>query len=309
MLIPALLLAGVGGGAYAVRRLVTRRAEEESGARLDAGADGIVRGAEPIALRGSGPHGVLLLHGLGDTPQTLGYLAADLHRRGFSVRAPLLPGHGRSLREFAASRAAQWTDAARSAYVALCEEHSRVGLVGLSMGGALASIVAAERDDVPALVLLAPYLGVPPIVRWLGRAHPIWDPVVPYVRGRGEESVQDESERPRSRAYGYFTARLLRELALVVEQATVALPRIAAPTLLIQSRHDNRILPEVAEGAFARLGSAEKRLVWTEGGAHIITVDFGRERVFELTADWLESHMLIPARAPPRRTTHDAVDT
>ena len=60
---------------------------------------------------------------------------------------------------------------------------------------------------------------------------------------------------------------------------------------LIQSREDPRVAPSIAERAFASLGATDKRLVWTEGAGHIITVDYGRERVFEEVSTWLSAHM------------------
>ena len=39
--------------------------------------------------------------------------------------------------------------------------HDSVFVVGLSMGGALSVLVAAEQNEIPALVLIAPYLGMP----------------------------------------------------------------------------------------------------------------------------------------------------
>jgi esterase/lipase len=65
---------------------------------------------------------------------------------------------------------------------------------------------------------------------------------------------------------------------------------VQAPTLIIQSREDPRIAPDVAEFALKSLGACEKQLVWTEGAGHIITVDFGRERVFSETETWLLKH-------------------
>jgi esterase/lipase len=59
---------------------------------------------------------------------------------------------------------------------------------------------------------------------------------------------------------------------------------------MIQSREDNRIAPADAQRAFDRLGAREKKLIWTTGAGHVITVDYGKERVFELLADWLDQH-------------------
>ena len=83
---------------------------------------------------------------------------------------------------------------------------------------------------------------------------------------------------------------MLRTLRQVVADATAALPHVSAPSLVIQSREDNRISAASAERAFGMLGAAQKRLEWVEGAGHVITVDYGRERVFELTTEWLLAH-------------------
>ena len=51
----------------------------------------------------------------------------------------------------------------------------------------------------------------------------------------------DPVERDRNLAYGVFTAAGLRALRETMRRAVVALPRVTAPTLVIQSREDNRI--------------------------------------------------------------------
>jgi carboxylesterase len=86
------------------------------------------------------------------------------------------------------------------------------------------------------------------------------------------------------------TARSLHELSKVMIRARKALPLVTAPTLIIQSREDPRVSPGIAESALEKLGAKEKKLVWTEGAGHIITVDYGRERVFGEVEKWLRAH-------------------
>src|SRR5215210_2508873 len=133
--------------------------------RQDADAAAILPGADTIDLQEEGSPGVLLLHGFGDTPQTLGMLARRLRKSGYSVLAPLLPGHGRNMSSFRRSRAGDWIAAATAAYTKMCARHDSVSVVGLSMGGALGALLAAERGDLPALILIAPYLGMPRLLR------------------------------------------------------------------------------------------------------------------------------------------------
>ena len=81
-------------------RVRAQQLEREVAARLRLGPNGIVMGAEPETLIGSRTHAVLVVHGFGDTPQSVRELAHSLHARGFTVEVPLLPGHGRTLTEF-----------------------------------------------------------------------------------------------------------------------------------------------------------------------------------------------------------------
>jgi carboxylesterase len=292
----ALLL--LGGAVILVRTRATARARDTVSARLTLGPDGIVAGASPIDLDADGRYGLLLLHGFGDTPQTLRYLAEHMHAQGWGVRVPLLPGHGRTLDEFATTRGDQWVDYAREELVKLRARYEAVAIVGLSMGGSLATILAGDARDVRALVLLAPYLSMPTRLRRAAAVHRVLGALFPFLRGSGDRSIRDPAEAARNLAYGFTTPRLVFELRRVVDSARAAAPAVSAPTLVVQSRQDNRIPPDAAERAFNLFRVPDRRLLWTEGNGHIITVDYGRQAVFAAVADWLETHVRSSSKLP-----------
>jgi carboxylesterase len=268
-----------------VVRSRNRRRHETAAHRVE-----LLPGAEPVALNG-GSKGVLLLHGFGDTPQSLSTLAVQLHARGWTVRVPLLHGHGTSLQAFTGARADAWLVGARTALVELRGRVSRAAIVGQSMGGALATILAAE-GGVEALVLLAPYLVLPRRAARIGTFHRLVSPVVPYLRSRSEFSILDPEARRKALGRGITTPRLLHELSLVLRRARAALPSVTAPTLVIHSRHDPRVTVADAETSFGVLGSEEKVLEWVERSGHVISVDFDRDLVAKQVIDWLESHVM-----------------
>jgi carboxylesterase len=256
--------------------------------RFPTGPLGIIPGAEPLTFVAAGaPMGVVLLHGFGDTPQTLAWLASQLRDGGFDVDVPLLPGHGRTLREFASSNGSEWLAAARAAHASMRARHVRVALVGLSLGGALAATVAADDPELAALVLLAPYVDTPPLLRMLVRAAPAIGVVLPYVGGEGSQSILDPEARAQGLAYGATTPQLVRELVRAADAARASLARVTAPTLYVQSREDNRITEAVARRAFAMLGTRTKKLEMLTGCGHVLTVDFCREHVAALVSEWL----------------------
>jgi carboxylesterase len=249
----------------------------------------MIPGAEPIVLAGRSGRGVLILHGFGDTPQSVITLARALNARGYSVRAPLLPGHGRTLREFAASRADEWVSGARAALRDLASECSGVSIVGQSLGGVLATLLVSERPQVDSVALLAPYFEVPSIVQVLAHLEPALQLALPYITTSDDRSILDPEARARSLSFGATTPRLTVELERISARARAALPGVRMPTLYVQSRHDNRIAPEVAERAFAALGASKKDLVWLKGSGHVIAADFERDRVAALVADWFDA--------------------
>ena len=298
MIVPALLAAaGALAGFVALQRRESAALAAATGRRFRLGAGGVIEGAEEIRLEGNGERAVLLLHGFGDTPQTLHYVAEALHADGYTVHVPLLPGHGRTLAAFGVTRAKQWIAAARDAYTALTAVYGPTPVVGLSMGGALGIILAAETPTMPALALVAPYVSMPRRARIVAKLHHPWELVRPWFRARGEASIVDETEKTRNLAYGAISPRLLFELSRLVRRVQVSLPRVRVPTLAIHGVHDNRVPPDAARREFARLGAPGKRLVWREEGAHILTVDRGRDEVIALVRDWLASH---PAPADGR---------
>jgi carboxylesterase len=288
MLAPLMLAVGIGAGLLRVR--AARRTERDYTARRPPGADGIVPGAEGFTLHGTNGRALLLLHGFGDTPQTLRYLARRLQAEGYTVRAPLLPGHGRGLRDFASASADDYLRSTRDELARLRESASWVGMIGLSMGGAIAARLTAESSDVRVLALLAPYLTPSRRVTLVARTAFLWSAVRPYLGGRaGDASVHDPVARAASFAYGVFPPHAVRALCATATAGRRALPSITVPTLVVYSREDNRIPFALAETATTGLaGPTERR--WVTGCGHVITVDYCRDAVATFVVDFLARH-------------------
>jgi carboxylesterase len=271
------------------RRRVTRTIEEEYAARFAIDHNGIAQGAASFFLPETNGRALLLLHGSGDTPQSMRHFGERLHDAGYTVSAPLLPGHGRSPRAFATATAGDYYDATLQALNELRKSSSWIGIVGLSMGGALAARLAAESPDVQVLALLAPYLVPPPDVQWTRDTSRLWSLTAPYVRGRGDASVHDASAQALSRAYGTFSPGALDALIETAREGLRALPRVTQPTLVINSEQDNRIPRALALRALEKLKAPTEQF-WVSGCGHVITVDYCKDTVADLVLAFLARH-------------------
>ncbi|MGI9473654.1 MAG: alpha/beta hydrolase [Rubripirellula sp.] len=118
--------------------------------------------------------GVLLLHGLSDSPYSLRVMGQRLHAEGYTVIWLRVPGHGTNPRALAEVSWGDWTEAVRVAMQGLRERVPKnVPLIlgGYSNGGALSvhyALTALEEDGLPradAIVLFSPMIGINPLAK------------------------------------------------------------------------------------------------------------------------------------------------
>jgi carboxylesterase len=268
------------------RRTMWRAADRSVSARLPLGADGIVRGAEPF-FEGGHRRAALLLHGFGDTPQSLAHLARRLADAGWTVSVPLLPGHGRTLDEFSRTGAEDWLAHVRQAFEELSARHFPVVICGQSMGALLAIELAVDHR-VSALALLAPYISMPWAVQSVAIVWPAVQGLYSVLRTHDGRSVQDPSAEAQSLAYGYTTPRLVSELRGLMRRARRRLPEIRTATLIVHSREDNRVPAADVRRAAALIAHPIKALQWMTGCGHVLTADYGKDVVADLVIDWFE---------------------
>lgn len=100
---------------------------------------------------------VLLLHGVGTNRTSMLGRARFLHDAGFTVLAPDFQAHGESPGEHATFGALESLDAAAAfAFLRAKEPHERIGVIGVSMGGA-AALLGPGPLAVNAFVLESVY--------------------------------------------------------------------------------------------------------------------------------------------------------
>ena len=122
----------------------------------------------------------MLLVGFTGTPSEMRPIGEALAKRGYAVRAPLLPGHGTCVEDLAATTWPQWFAAAMDEWTDLGSRSPMRVIAGLSMGALLALHLAHDRPrEVRAVAALAPALELTrqrnaEIARWLS-----WLPALP----------------------------------------------------------------------------------------------------------------------------------
>lgn len=110
--------------------------------------------------------GVLLTHGLIDSPYHMRHLAAFFQRNGFRVMAVLLPGHGTQPGDLLDIRWQEWEKAVAYGADCLAAEVDELYLAGFSAGAALSVLQAAHDERVRGLFLFSPAFEIASLAKW-----------------------------------------------------------------------------------------------------------------------------------------------
>lgn len=104
--------------------------------------------------------GILLIHGLSDSPYFMQPIARSLQQRGFLVRSILLPGHGTIPGDLLSVKYQEWIRATEYGVAQLKRQVDKLYLGGFSTGGALSIHEALKNKEVQGLILFAPAVGI-----------------------------------------------------------------------------------------------------------------------------------------------------
>jgi carboxylesterase len=242
----------------------------------------IIPTAEPF-LFCDGPIGCLLIHGFTGTPKEMRPLGEYLSRQGHTVLGIRLTGHATDMDDMRRARYHDWLADAESGYQMLHRGCDQVFVMGLSMGGALA-LMLASHYPVAGVVAMSTPLKLPsdPRLRFAKQLS-----LLVKDAAKGPPDWDDMELRKDHISYPAYPVRGVAELRDLTRELQKALPQVAAPALLVQARRDQSVPASSVEGLSRRIASKDKQILWLEKSGHIVIRDSEREIVFAAISDFM----------------------
>ena len=259
----------------------------------------VLPGAEPFLFDAGpdAPAGVLLSHGFTGTPQSIRPWGEALHAAGYTVAAPLLPGHGTRWQDMNRTTWQHWYATLDAEYLALRERlpaGTPVFVGGLSMGGTLVTRLAQAHAGTPTepdgLLLVNPsYLTLRKDA-----------PLLPFVSKvlASFPGISDDIKKPGAHelAYDRLPLKAAASLSQLWKVVKADLGRVSVPLRLFRSVEDHVVEPANGEALLAGVASTVKDEVVLTDSYHVATLDNDADKIFAGSIEFISS-LLPPSPA------------
>ncbi len=222
----------------------------------------------------------ILIHGITSSPSEMRPLGEMLHGRGYSVYAPLLPGHGRTPKHLNQTRWPEWYQEVETLAQELVQQPKPLVVIGLSMGALLSLELGARVNGIRGIVCINP-----PLVLHDWRSN--WARLVRVFRHYIPKYIGDEDREMENRgrfAYDCIPLQAFVSMQALVKEVIKKLEHIDIPVLAVQGARDELVDPRSYRVLAHRLPPGRMRHLYLTRSPHVATM--GEE--LDLLADEIE---------------------
>lgn len=225
--------------------------------------------------------GCLCIHGFTGSPFEVEPLVHYLKERtNWQFAVPTLPGHGDSL-NLKGIHYHDWISHAEKALHDLMQKCETIYIIGFSMGGMIASFLAA-RYPVQKLVLLS-------AAAFYVNPKQLTSDIMAMIKDsfKGDLSNNELFIRYKRKIKETPIGATMQFRNLVTKVRPL-LEGISVPTLIAQGECDGIVPPKSAEYLYRQIGAQQKKLVYYQNSKHLICHSEERELLFTEVFEFLQ---------------------
>jgi len=227
--------------------------------------------------------GVLLIHGFTGAPGSLRPWADHLAAEGYTVRLPLLPGHGTRWQDANRTTFDDWLAAVTVELQELSGRCRAVVVGGLSMGGTLTLRLAELYPDAiagimlvnPSVTTLRQDAKLLPLIRHLT---PVFFPIAGDIAKPGVHEP----------AYTGLPVRAMYSLSKAWPVVRAELGKVTAPALVMHSTVDHTVEPVNSQIVLDAISSTTIVDIELLRSYHVATLDHDAQVIFDASAEFIE---------------------
>lgn len=211
---------------------------------------------DPFSYEGS-KIGILLIHGFTATTTEVRLLGNRLFQRGYTIHAPLLPGHGTTPQALNKTHYQDWIEEVERSYSFLHDKCTEIFVAGESMGALLSIYLAARHPDIAGIICYSPAL----IVRYIWVAT-ILQYFMDYIPKTGK------GDNLPWKGYKVNPTKASVQLFLLQKFVKHILRDIRQPICVFIGMKDNRVYPGAGECLLQHVNSTQKEIHYQQDSPH-----------------------------------------
>lgn len=238
--------------------------------------------------------GILLVHGLFDSPSTLLSVASYFHQHDFLVRAILLPGHGTKPGDLIDVSYHEWIKATHFGIQSFANQVKELYLCGFSTGGALVihQSLANTITNLAGLIVFAPAIKLLTPIAILSNLDNLMHQTVGGIKWMTRSATPDYAK------YISFTLNSAHQVHLLTSEISHLTKRqpLNAPILLVATEDDEVLSVKGMLSFFERYSHEHSQFILYGNSA----VTYQDKRIKRIAAQYPEkgilnfSHMCLP---------------
>lgn len=224
--------------------------------------------------------GCLCIHGYTGSPEEVQPLVDYLKKRTkWELVNPTLPGHGEEL-DLEGHYYQEWIATAELALLQLKKSNDTIVLIGFSMGGMIASYLAAKYD-IKRLVLLSAagkYVSLPQMYK------DIVEMSVDAWKGMLQSNeLFLRYQKKLKQTYWFSTLEFMR----CVQFTKPYLADVRCPVLIIQGELDGMVPRSAADFLDQHIGAEDREVVYLKNSKHLLCHGEDRDELFNRVLEFL----------------------
>lgn len=219
--------------------------------------------------------GILVLHGFACTTQSVRPWADGFAKRGYTVKMPVLAGHGTTSEDLYNTTIEQLVHSATTALEWLQERTEYQVICGFDFGGTIAQHLA-QQYHIDGLLLLNTAYELP---------NKLLDGVEKVIQTSDTYGPIGTADIKNTRAtvyrYDKYPVALAQEMITFTKDVAAQSNRIQAPLLVMHSVDDHVLPPQTVDHLITTASSKEKHLIMLQDSYHYALIDYDAQRIVE----------------------------
>lgn len=218
--------------------------------------------------------GILLIHGLSDSPYFMRTLGDFFAAQGFRVMAILLPGHGTQAGDLLTIKAESWEATVAYGCQQLAKEVDELYLGGFSAGGALSVLQSLQDNCVRGLFLFAPALKISAKARY-ARLYRLIDWLIPSAKWL---NIYRDDDYYKYESFPNNAVTQMWRLTQKVSQQLAKKP-LTIPIFAVASADDATVNTNAVAAWLADCPHPANHLVWYDSAGKLPTTHLTMNKI------------------------------